>query len=154
MDFFEMSRNPSNDNLNWIFFFQVTSFAQNICFLKKNCEKHKTQRFLLKNECLPPPKMRMHFFVRQMKMDFEPMCLMCANTLFFFSGQRERSNVFQFQTVFEYEFSSRKKVDFITKCMRNLMLKMGGEVDIKLKSDRYLGFVLKRDTHQRFKGNC
>ena len=36
MDFFGMSRNPSDENLSRIFLCKITSFARNICFRTKN----------------------------------------------------------------------------------------------------------------------
>ena len=108
MDFFGMLINPSNDNMSWNFFFQNTSSAQNICFPAKNREKIKSLRFYLKNESLPP-KIIVFFLPRQMKMDFDFMCLMCANT-FFFCGREEKGPMWSsFKPFLDTTFIREKK---------------------------------------------
>ena len=49
MDFFGMSKNSSDENLNRILLFKITSFARNICFQTKNWEKIKNLRLYSKN---------------------------------------------------------------------------------------------------------
>ena len=89
MDFFEMSKNPSNDNLNWIFSFQNTSSVQNICFPVKNREKLKNLRFFCEKIKPTPQKINTHFSPRQMKIDFKVMCQMCAHTILFLDNTKE-----------------------------------------------------------------
>ena len=63
LNFFGMSRNLSNDNLNWISFFEITPLAQNIFSPTRSREKIKNMRSCLKNEGL-------HFCLGKWKLFF------------------------------------------------------------------------------------
>ena len=142
MDFFGMSRNPSNGNLNKNFLFQITSFAQNIYFQTKNREKIKNPR-LYSKICVIPPQNEHLFFpsaIQNQKVSHVPdVC-----TYYIFSWQRlGRSRESVFQAVRKSDSYLWRKIDFFAEWREIYSHKLGG-VWRGLKSTWYLTFVSKR----------
>ena len=143
MTFFEMSKNPSNDNLNWIFSFENTSSVQKIYFPGKNREKCTILRsFCEKIKPTPPPKSAFIFPLGKWRLILRS-CARCVQILYFFVTGRGKVQFNRVSNRFWIRLFLVKKSRFLQKMHEKLHAENGG-VGFELKSNRYLGFVLKR----------